>query len=165
MNCHVKFGPFSAEQKTAVKPSLRDEIERDWRLILHDDTVHTIQEVCEILSSTCPLCSGPRAYEVTLEVHMTGAGTVCVGNKKLVAEVSFMHLGCVSHFLIYAFDPSFYSTRRACRQQVLLSQCHRTMNSKVAGMVMMTRAAKNEIMLQLFSISRQNMSLPGSSKM
>lgn len=84
---------------------------------------------------------------MTLEVHMTGAGTVCVANKKLVAEVSFMHLGCISHFLIGAFDPSFYSTRRACRQQVLRSQCLRTTNSKVAGMVMMTRAAKNEIML------------------
>ena len=36
----------------------------------------------------CPLCSGPRAYEVTLEVHMTGAGTVAVANKKIVDEVS-----------------------------------------------------------------------------
>lgn len=34
----------------------------------------------------CPLCTGPRAYEVTLEVHMTGAGTVAVANKKIVTE-------------------------------------------------------------------------------
>jgi hypothetical protein len=28
-----------------VKPTFKEEIEKDWRLILHDDTVHTIQEV------------------------------------------------------------------------------------------------------------------------
>ena len=39
----------------------------------------------------CPLCSGPRAYEVTLEVHMTGAGTVAVANKKIVDEVSTVY--------------------------------------------------------------------------
>jgi len=32
-------------QQTSTKPSYRDEIEKDWRLILHDDTVHTIQQV------------------------------------------------------------------------------------------------------------------------
>jgi len=35
--------------KQEVKSTLKDEIERDYRLILHDDTVHTIQQVCEIL--------------------------------------------------------------------------------------------------------------------
>eukprot|EP01039_Chlorochromonas_danica_P011648 gene11648-13063_t len=73
-------------QKTATKPTYKEEIEKDWRLVLHDDTVHTIQQVCDILSKNCPLCSGPRAYEVTLEVHMSGAGTVCVANKKIVEE-------------------------------------------------------------------------------
>jgi ATP-dependent Clp protease adapter protein ClpS len=34
----------------------------------------------------CPLCPGPRAYEVTLQVHMTGAGTVAVANKKIITE-------------------------------------------------------------------------------
>lgn len=74
------------KQDTSTKPTYRDEIEKDWRLILHDDTVHTIQQVCEILTATCPLCAGPRAYEVTLEVHMTGAGTVAVANKKIIGE-------------------------------------------------------------------------------
>ena len=74
------------KQDTSTKPTYRDEIEKDWRLILHDDTVHTIQQVCEILGATCPLCAGPRAYEVTLEVHMTGAGTVAVANKKIIQE-------------------------------------------------------------------------------
>ena len=73
-------------QETALKPTYKDNIEKDYRLILHDDTVHTIQQVCEIVGSIGPLCSGPRAYEVTLEVHMTGAGTVCVANKKIVSE-------------------------------------------------------------------------------
>ena len=79
-------------QTTSTKPSLKDEIEKDWRLIVHDDTIHTIQQVCEIISSCCPLCSGPRAYEVTLETHMTGAGTVAVANKKIISEVSFPFL-------------------------------------------------------------------------
>ncbi len=74
------------KQDTSTKPTYRDEIEKDWRLILHDDTVHTIQQVCEILTASCPLCAGPRAYEVTLEVHMTGAGTVAVANKKIISE-------------------------------------------------------------------------------
>ena len=39
------------KQDTATKPTYMDEIEKDWRLILHDDSVHTIQQVCEILGS------------------------------------------------------------------------------------------------------------------
>jgi len=74
------------KQDTSTKPTYREEIEKDWRLILHDDTVHTIQQVVEIIGDTCPLCAGPRAYEVTLEVHMTGSGTVAVTNKKLIEE-------------------------------------------------------------------------------
>ena len=37
--------------KQEVKSTLKDEIEKDYRLILHDDTVHTIQQVCEILGA------------------------------------------------------------------------------------------------------------------
>ena len=44
------------------------------------------QQVVEIIGDTCPLCAGPRAYEVTLEVHMTGSGTVAITNKKLIEE-------------------------------------------------------------------------------
>eukprot|EP00428_Durinskia_dybowskii_P071014 CAMPEP_0170389104 /NCGR_PEP_ID=MMETSP0117_2-20130122/18439_1 /TAXON_ID=400756 /ORGANISM="Durinskia baltica, Strain CSIRO CS-38" /LENGTH=178 /DNA_ID=CAMNT_0010645069 /DNA_START=64 /DNA_END=600 /DNA_ORIENTATION=+ len=73
-------------QKTITKPTYKEEIEKDWRLVLHDDTVHTIQQVCDIVAKSCPLCPGPRAYEVTLEVHMTGAGTVAVANKKTISE-------------------------------------------------------------------------------
>ena len=36
---------------TSTKTNIKDEIEKDWRLILHDDTVHTIQQVCEILGA------------------------------------------------------------------------------------------------------------------
>eukprot|EP00595_Chromulina_sp_UTEXLB2642_P002419 CAMPEP_0196761566 /NCGR_PEP_ID=MMETSP1095-20130614/848_1 /TAXON_ID=96789 ORGANISM="Chromulina nebulosa, Strain UTEXLB2642" /NCGR_SAMPLE_ID=MMETSP1095 /ASSEMBLY_ACC=CAM_ASM_000446 /LENGTH=119 /DNA_ID=CAMNT_0042111285 /DNA_START=177 /DNA_END=536 /DNA_ORIENTATION=- len=73
-------------QKTSTKPTYKEEIEKNYRLILHDDPVHTIQQVVEIISQSCPLCSGPRAYEVTLEVHMTGAGTVAVANKKIISD-------------------------------------------------------------------------------
>jgi hypothetical protein len=50
-------------------------------------------KTCNIIITTllfqcCPLCTGPRAYEVTLEVHMTGAGTVAVANKKIIDEVN-----------------------------------------------------------------------------
>jgi hypothetical protein len=38
-------------QKTITKPTYKEEIEKDWRLILHDDTVHTIQQVCDIVSA------------------------------------------------------------------------------------------------------------------
>ena len=41
---------------TKTKPTYRDEIEKDWRLILHDDTVHTIQQVCEILGTVRKYC-------------------------------------------------------------------------------------------------------------
>ena len=36
--------------KTDTKQNMKDEIEKDWRLILHDDTVHTIQQVCDIVT-------------------------------------------------------------------------------------------------------------------
>lgn len=38
-------------QKTVTKPTYKEEIEKDWRLVLHDDTVHTIQQVCDIVSA------------------------------------------------------------------------------------------------------------------
>jgi hypothetical protein len=49
--CLARVVVAIAAQKTANKPSLKDEIERDWRLVLHDDTFHTIQQVVEILGS------------------------------------------------------------------------------------------------------------------
>ena len=45
-------------QQTVTNPTYKEEIEKDWRLILHDDTVHTIQQVCDIVSLCCPLCTG-----------------------------------------------------------------------------------------------------------
>ena len=42
---------FRIEQKTVTKNVLKEEIDRNYRLVLHDDTVHTIQQVCEIISS------------------------------------------------------------------------------------------------------------------
>ena len=42
-------------QQTSTKPSYREEIEKDWRLILHDDTVHTIQQVGDFNDSTSSL--------------------------------------------------------------------------------------------------------------
>ena len=79
-------GATKLDTRTKTRTSLKEEIEKDWRLIVHDDNIHTIQQVCEIISRCCPLCSGPRAYEVTLETHMTGAGTVAVANKKIIGE-------------------------------------------------------------------------------
>jgi hypothetical protein len=37
--------------KQQIQSKMRDEIEKDWRLILHDDTLHTIQEVCQVKTS------------------------------------------------------------------------------------------------------------------
>lgn len=47
---HVRVYISSTAIKTDTKQNLKDEIEKDWRLILHDDTVHTIQQVCDILT-------------------------------------------------------------------------------------------------------------------
>ena len=49
-------------QKKVTKPTYKEEIEKDWRLILHDDTVHTIQQVCDIVSLCCPLCTGNVSF-------------------------------------------------------------------------------------------------------
>ncbi|RYH00589.1 hypothetical protein EON65_49075 [archaeon] len=38
------------KSQTKSKSQYQEEIEKDWRLILHDDTVHTIQEVCDIVA-------------------------------------------------------------------------------------------------------------------
>lgn len=78
-----------AEQVTKEKTTFKEEIEKNWRLLLHDDDIHTIEEVCDKVAGICPLCPGPRAYEVTMQVHLTGAGTICSANKKIVQEVSY----------------------------------------------------------------------------
>lgn len=77
-----------SKQEQEIKTEGEEEIEKEWRLILHDDTIHTIEEVVEIIATCVPLCPGPRAYDVTMEVHLTGAATVCTSNKKMIEEVS-----------------------------------------------------------------------------
>jgi ATP-dependent Clp protease adaptor protein ClpS len=47
----ITITTITTDIDTKTKPTYRDEIEKDWRLILHDDTVHTIQQVCEILGT------------------------------------------------------------------------------------------------------------------
>eukprot|EP01040_Poterioochromonas_malhamensis_P017691 gene17691-20408_t len=75
-----------SKQEQEIKTEGEEEIEKEWRLILHDDTIHTIEEVVEIIATCVPLCPGPRAYDVTMEVHLTGAATVCTSNKKMIEE-------------------------------------------------------------------------------
>ena len=48
-------GATKLDTRTKTRTSLKEEIEKDWRLIVHDDNIHTIQQVCEIISRCCPL--------------------------------------------------------------------------------------------------------------
>lgn len=75
-----------SEEEQEQEVNEKEEIEKEWRLVLHDDTIHTIEEVVDIIATCVPLCPGPRAYDVTMEVHLTGAATVCISNKKLIEE-------------------------------------------------------------------------------
>lgn len=51
------------KSQTKSKSQYQEEIEKDWRLILHDDTVHTIQEVCDIVARVSSLLLKVRLKE------------------------------------------------------------------------------------------------------
>lgn len=40
-----------AELAMESKKTLKEQIETDWRLVLHDDNIHTIDEVIQIIKS------------------------------------------------------------------------------------------------------------------
>ena len=43
------------KQVVQSKSALKEEIDKNYRLVLHDDTMHTIPEVCEIVSTVSTL--------------------------------------------------------------------------------------------------------------
>lgn len=50
--------------------------------------MHPLLNYSSFLICQITISEGPRAYEVTLEVHMNGAATVAVANKKIIEEYS-----------------------------------------------------------------------------
>eukprot|EP01032_Pedospumella_encystans_P007569 gene7569-9067_t len=62
---------------------------------MHDDEIHELDEVPEMIAEACPLCTLDRAWAVTMEVHTTGLATVATACKKLIEEYSYkmQHIG------------------------------------------------------------------------
>ena len=41
----------NVDTKILQKPTLKEEIDKNWRLVLHDDPIHTIQQVVDIINT------------------------------------------------------------------------------------------------------------------
>jgi ATP-dependent Clp protease adapter protein ClpS len=74
---------------TKTLKNYKKEIEKEWRLVLHDDPIHEIDEVIQYITKCVPVCKPARAHDVTMEVHLSGSATVTISNKKIVEEVVF----------------------------------------------------------------------------
>ena len=62
------------EEETKVKEDL--DIEEPWRLLLHNDDVHTFEYVTYMIQKIVPTVSSAKAYQLTMTTHCEGVSTV-----------------------------------------------------------------------------------------
>lgn len=72
------------EEDTAVKEELN--IEEPWRLLLHNDDVHTFEYVTYMLQKIIPTISNAKAYQLTMTTHCEGVSTVSQTAKPLAQK-------------------------------------------------------------------------------
>ena len=65
----------TTDARTTTSPTASDHLPL-WALLLHDDDVNEMGEVCEILRQVTPLRLG-SAFTVMLQAHREGVARVC----------------------------------------------------------------------------------------
>ena len=69
---------------TAPKEDL--DVDNFWRLLLHNDDVHTFEYVTDMIMSTVPTVSQAKAHHMTMTTHTDGVSTVTQTVKELAQK-------------------------------------------------------------------------------
>lgn len=77
-------GGLDRQKESKSKSSLVLEREEEkepeeegfWRVILHNDEIHTFEFVCDAVTKVVPTVSMKKAYMIARSVHTNGAGTI-----------------------------------------------------------------------------------------
>ena len=72
------------EEDTKTKEDLN--IEEPWRLLLHNDDVHTFEYVTYMIQKIIPTVSNAKAYQLTMTTHCEGVSTVTQTAKPLAQK-------------------------------------------------------------------------------
>mmetsp|Transcript_5640 Transcript_5640/g.7877 ORF Transcript_5640/g.7877 Transcript_5640/m.7877 type:complete len:193 (-) Transcript_5640:87-665(-) len=69
------------KEETQVEQEEDEDEEKDWRVILHNDEIHTFQYVTRALVKTVGTLDRAAAFEVCVQTHGRGKGTVATTYK------------------------------------------------------------------------------------
>lgn len=73
------------ETETELKEDIEDE--GWWRVLLHNDEVHTFEYVVEAVVKVVPQITRKKAFVIARTVHMTGVGTITTVWKSLAEQL------------------------------------------------------------------------------
>ncbi|KAK4523150.1 hypothetical protein GAYE_PCTG36G1041 [Galdieria yellowstonensis] len=72
--------------KRKTKKEKKEELEHNWRVLLHNDDIHTFDYVITAIVSVVKTVSRKKAHRVTMEAHSCGVSTVTTTWKQLAEE-------------------------------------------------------------------------------
>lgn len=72
------------KEETKTKEDL--DIEEPWRLLLHNDDVHTFEYVTYMIQKVVPTVSNAKAYQLTMTTHCEGVSTVTQTAKQMAQK-------------------------------------------------------------------------------
>ncbi|KAJ1450233.1 ATP-dependent Clp protease adaptor protein ClpS-domain-containing protein [Pelagophyceae sp. CCMP2097] len=77
-----------ADESTKAKDQKKDKFEEEgyWRLLLHNDDIHTFEYVTALLQDTVSTISDQKAHEMTITTHEAGVATITQTSKDLAKE-------------------------------------------------------------------------------
>lgn len=74
------------EEDTEVKEKEDLDKEQWWRVLLHNDEIHTFEFVIEEIVNVVPTTTRRKAFEMAMTTHRDGQATVAVVFKKLAEQ-------------------------------------------------------------------------------
>eukprot|EP00871_Galdieria_phlegrea_P003807 jgi/Galph1/4427/GphlegSOOS_G3030.1 len=72
--------------KRKTRKEKKEELEHNWRVLLHNDDIHTFDYVISAIVSVVKVISRKKAHRVTMEAHSCGVSTVTTTWKQLAEE-------------------------------------------------------------------------------
>jgi ATP-dependent Clp protease adapter protein ClpS len=75
------------DQKTEIEEKVENEDEGWWRVLLHNDEVHTFEYVTEAVVKVVPSITRKKAFNISRQVHQNGVGTITTVWKSMAMKI------------------------------------------------------------------------------
>lgn len=81
---------IALEEKIDMKAKMKEQFDKEkwWRVLLHNDDIHTFEYVTGCLTRVCQHLTRRKAYKITWEAHSAGKATVSCVWKALAEQQS-----------------------------------------------------------------------------